>query len=82
MLFISIDDVKTNFSTGFNDWKHSYKLLKQHEQLRITDHSYLHNNKKGLLQVDKFLFTQYEEEVNYWQSVLPRIVSVDRFLSP
>lgn len=54
--------MKTNFSTGFNDWKHSNELLKQHEQSqdhRKTVLTYI-IRKKRLLQVDTLLFTQYE----------------------
>lgn len=58
--------MKTNFSTGFNDWKHSNELLKQHEQSQ--DHrknvlTYI-TRKKSLLQVDTLLFTQYEGEIS------------------
>lgn len=75
--------MKTNFSTGFNDWKHSNELLKQHEQSQDHRKSVLTyiTRKKRLLQVDTLLFTQYEGENSYWRSVLARIVSVVKFLS-
>lgn len=77
------DTSKTNFSTGFNDWKHSYELLKHHEQSKDHRHNVLTSitRQKSLMQVDKLLFNQYKEEVNYWRSVFSRIVSVVKFLS-
>lgn len=35
----------------------------------------------SFLQVDKLLFIQYEEVVNYWQSILTIIISVVKVLS-
>ncbi|KAG8284762.1 hypothetical protein J6590_001414 [Homalodisca vitripennis] len=44
-------------------------------------HKKLITTQKQLMQVDEIMFTMYEEEVNYWQSILSRIVLVVRFLA-
>lgn len=74
---------RTSFSEeGFNDWKHSFTLAKQHEQ--SNDHRAnvlkLTSRKKSQC-VASHVLSQHEKEVRYWRDVLTRVVSVVKFLA-
>lgn len=72
----------TSFSKGFNDWKHAFELIKQHEQ--SADHRknvFTVISRKKNTTVDCLVLSQHEHEVKYWRDVLTRVVTVIRFLA-
>nr|XP_042912579.1 zinc finger MYM-type protein 5-like [Parasteatoda tepidariorum] len=72
------------FSTlGFNDWKHSHKVILDHENGK--DHQaclreyFIKHKKCG--SVDSMLIDQYCSEREKWQKILTRVVATIRFLA-
>ena len=72
----------SNCTNWFTDWKHSTQ--------RVNDHENSQNHKNNLLKlkdrshtktrIDKALMSQIDEEINYWRTVLRRVVSVTKAL--
>ncbi|XP_046737114.1 zinc finger MYM-type protein 1-like [Diprion similis] len=76
---------KTSFNSlsGCNDWKHINNLILEHENSlahRQSMMTYIARS-KIIGRVDVDLLSQYKTEVDYWKSVLKRIVAVIKFLA-
>ena len=68
---------------GYSDWHHASPRLREHEQSRSHVEATLaivrRAQELGRIQCD--LAKQMTEEVNYWRSVLKRVISVITFIS-
>lgn len=70
-------------TTGFDDWKNVNTRVNQHESSHSHKSSMLNFKLRGSLtgSIDKMLFSQVDEEINYWKEVLRRVFSVVRKLT-
>lgn len=67
---------------GFSDWKHP-ELIAAHENSSGHRDCVLSfkNRSSTLTRIDGKLFTQFENEVQYWRNVLQRVIAVVKKLS-
>jgi len=75
---------KSRFSTdGFSDWKNATKSIRLHEsgnEHSVAMTAYLaRSSSRG--RVDSCLQQQTDREIDYWRSVLSRVVEVIKFLA-
>ena len=71
----------SKLTSGFNDWEHSHEmLLSQENSKQHLDAMAALCAQKSSSQIDSGLVKLYESEVQYWQQVLRRIVSVVKFM--
>ena len=71
----------SKLTIGFNDWKHAHEMLLSHENSKQhLDAMAALCARKSSSQIDSGLVKLYESEVQYWQQVLRRIVSVVKFI--
>lgn len=74
----------TSLSTcGFNDWKHVAVRLAEHENSNLHRGSMIQMSTRlqSSSRIDSSVVMQYHNEVNYWRSVLKRVVACVKFLS-
>ena len=72
---------KNKMTCGFNDWKHAHETLSSHENSKAhRDAMSAICLRKSSCQIDKALIEQFEKDVNYWNQVFQRTVSVIKFL--
>uniref|UniRef100_H2YK99 DUF4371 domain-containing protein n=1 Tax=Ciona savignyi TaxID=51511 RepID=H2YK99_CIOSA len=68
-------------TSGLNNWKHAHEILMNHENSKQhLDAIAALCARKSSSQIDSDLVKQYEGEVQYWQELLRRLVSVVKFL--
>uniref|UniRef100_H2YK98 HAT C-terminal dimerisation domain-containing protein n=1 Tax=Ciona savignyi TaxID=51511 RepID=H2YK98_CIOSA len=71
----------SNLTSGLNNWKHAHEILMNHENSKQhLDAIAALCARKSSSQIDSDLVKQYEGEVQYWQELLRRLVSVVKFL--
>jgi hypothetical protein len=71
-----------NSSNGYKNWKHISNFLMKHENISLHRQSMMKyvSRSKTFAGMDNGLISQYNAEINYWKSVLKRIVAVVKFL--
>uniref|UniRef100_H2YLB0 HAT C-terminal dimerisation domain-containing protein n=1 Tax=Ciona savignyi TaxID=51511 RepID=H2YLB0_CIOSA len=71
----------SKLTSGLNKWKHAHEILMNHENSKQhLDAMAALCARKSSSQIDSDLVKQYEGEVQYWQELLRRLVSVVKFL--
>ena len=71
----------SKMTSGFNDWKHSHEMLLSHENSKQhLDAMAALCALKSSCQIDSGLVKLYKSEVQYWQQVIRRMVSVVKFI--
>jgi len=78
--------IRSQFSeTGFNNWKKVHSKVSEHEKsnshLNAVRDWVVRSDKLGKGTLDHKLKIQIESELQYWRSVLNRVVAVIKFLS-
>jgi len=78
--------IRSQFSeTGFNNWKKVHSKVSEHEKsiyhLNAVRDWVVRSDKLGKVTLDHTLKIQVESELQYWRSVLNRVVAVIMFLS-
>lgn len=68
---------------GFDDWKHVSVRLSEHENSFLHKESILKFSQRLKIseRIDSGILNQYHNEVNYWRSLLQRVVATVKFLS-
>lgn len=68
---------------GFNDWKNSYYRVSTHENSSTHKLSVLRMNERSndLGRIDHALTMQFDDEINYWQNIMKRVVACVKALS-
>ena len=74
---------QTQFCGGFSDWKKAAQRIQMHEnsETHRTCMQALITRRRVACRVDCCLQIQFNKEKEYWIKVLPRVVSVVKFLS-
>ena len=72
----------TNFTKGYNDWKHVYEKVSAHENSdnHRSAHTTMMNRSTSIQRIDKDLIKQIENETQYWRDVLRRTIDVIIFI--
>uniref|UniRef100_H2ZHP2 TTF-type domain-containing protein n=1 Tax=Ciona savignyi TaxID=51511 RepID=H2ZHP2_CIOSA len=71
----------SKLTSGLNNWKHAHEILMNHENSKQhLDAMAALCARKSSSQIDSDLVKQYEGEVQYWQELLRRLVSVVKLL--
>uniref|UniRef100_H2YTB8 TTF-type domain-containing protein n=1 Tax=Ciona savignyi TaxID=51511 RepID=H2YTB8_CIOSA len=71
----------SKLTSGLNNWKHAHEILMSHKNSKQhLDAMAALCARKSSSQIDSDLVKQYEGEVQYWQELLRRLVSVVKFL--
>lgn len=67
---------------GFNDWKNGHLVINRHENSLAHKNNVLSfiTLQSNVGRIDSLLATQVTDEMNYWKSVLYRVVEVIKFL--
>ena len=84
IMFLDKNASKTKFSEGgFNEWKNASTLLSEHENSVNHRNCLKTLNERSQFKgrIDKQLVEQFQAEVNYWKSVLQRVVVVVKVLA-